>query len=224
MRFEFKIILSLLFIINSFTIYGQKIIIYGGINNNFFHDYNNNKGHYTSSYQSALGYCTGVGLDSVKIDWLTFSFTLQIDKYAGELKAYDGGLGGGSSTEAIVDKLIISLGIFPINFQIFHKINLNIGFEISRLLNENFKGTTSGWLMGQSDWNYSIQDIYDHYSSKTFFGLRGSISYDFNISKSLIISPQYSYYFGLSNEFQEFPQETKSMRHYLFIEIKKRIQ
>jgi hypothetical protein len=216
--------MSLIILLSGSTLYSQNITFYGGVNNNIFHDNIHNNPHHNSSYKSEVGYFAGIGLDSIKVDWMTVYFTLQLDKYGGELKVSDGGLGGGYSTEATIDKWIISLGIYPINFKLFHKIDLNFGFEISRLIHENFNGTAGGWLMGQPGWSYYLEDRYDRYSSKTYFGFKGRIAYDINLPKSIIISPQYSFYYGLSYEFQEHPEDTKSQRHYFCIMIKKKIK
>jgi hypothetical protein len=219
-----KIILIGLFFLNGLTLFSQNLEIISGINKNTFFDFQQNEGHFSSSYTSDFGYAIWLGIEDIKAGWLKLRFTLGYDKYGGSLKASDGGLGGGYTTVAEIDKSVISLGVFPINFKIIDKINLNFGVEISGLINESFKGTSSGWILGEPDWSYDLNDKYDKYSAKTYFGLRSRIAYDFNISDNLAISPQYSYYFGLSKEFDEFPEATKSMRHYFCIGIKRKIK
>jgi len=209
--------------INVSNLFAQKIELFGGANRNIFHDYYETTPHYSSKYNSDYGFSAGFGLDSIKIDWLVLRFTLQFDKYKGKFEVSESGLGGGYTTFAKVDKSVLSLGIFPINFRFLDRIDLNLGLQISRLVNESFSGTSSGWTMNQPNWSYNIQDKYNKYSSTTYFGFQGRISYDFKISKSIWISPQYLYYFGLSNEFVEFPKNTKSMRHYFCIGIKNKL-
>lgn len=217
-----RIILAFIIFTNCLMLFSQKLELFGGASNNVFHDYNNGDGHYESSYNSGFGYCAGVGVDSIKIDWLTLRFTLQFDQYKGELTASDGGLGGGFTTIANINKSIISLGVFPINFRFFQRLDLNFGFLISTLINESYTGTSSGWAMDQPNWSYNLEDKYSQYSSKIYFGLQGRVAYDFKLAKSICISPQYLYYFGLSNEFVEFPKETKAMRHYFCVGLKKK--
>jgi hypothetical protein len=224
MNAKIKAILTFVIIANSVIVFCQKIEVFGGINSNIFYDHNENNPHYNSSYKSDFGYCAGIGFESKKKDWLTVRFTLQLDNYGGEINAYTGELGGGNLTEATIDKWLISLGLFPVNFRLCHKIDLNFGLEVSRLIKETYIGTLSGWLYKQPNWSYDLHDIYDHFSSPIYIGLRGRISYEFKLSKSYVITPQYSFYFGLSKEFQEFPHETKSMRHYLNVGIKKKIK
>ena len=218
-----KLFIGLIFF-SSLTAFSQDIELIGGINKNDFFDFQQNERHFSSSYNSDYGYAIRIGIENIKIDRLTLRFTLGFDKYGGELTASDGGLGGGYTTDAKIDKSIISLGVFPLNFKIIDRIDLNFGFEISGLISENFSGTSSGWLMGEPYWSYDLNDKYDRFSSNTYFGLRGRIAYDFNISDKLAISPQYSYYFGLSNEFDEFPEATKSMRHYFCIGLQRKIK
>lgn len=211
-------------LLSSMTAFSQNLEVIGGLNKNHFFDFQQNEGYFTSSYDSDYGYAICIGLEDIKIDWLTLRFTLSYEKYGGELDASDGVLGGGYTTNAKIDKSVISLGVFPLNFKIIDRIDLNFGFEIAGLINENFSGTSSGWSMGGPDWSYDLNEKYDRYSSKAYFGLRGRIAYDFNISDKLSISPQYSYYLGLSNEFDEFPEATKSMRHYFSVGLQRKLK
>ena len=219
-----RVIIFLIIVSNSILLLSQKLEFFGGLNNNIFHDYEEQYVHNKSVYNSDYGYNLGFGIDSIKIDWIKFRFTLFLDNYSGKLNISEGGLGGGSTTIANVEKYQISFGIYPINIRILKRINLNIGLIISRLINESFNGTSGGWAMEQPNWSYNLQDKYNRYSSLTYFGFQGRIAYDFKISKSIWISPQYLYYFGLSNEFVESPEDTKSMRNYFCIGIKKKIK
>jgi hypothetical protein len=206
------------------TVFGQKVELFGGQNKNTFFNFAQASGHFNSSYDSGSGFFVGIGVDSVKVDWMTMRFALQFEKYSGKLEASDGGLGGGNSTHASIDKSIITLGLFPLNFRILKKIDLNFGFEISRLIDESFNGTISGWLMGQPNWSENLQDKYSRFSSLTNFGIKSRISYDFLLTHSIFISPQFSFYYGLSREFDEFPTETKSRRYSFGLGLKKEIK
>ncbi|MBW6490654.1 MAG: hypothetical protein K0B15_05595 [Lentimicrobium sp.] len=219
-----KTLLILFLIAGSFNVFGQNIEIIGGLNHNVFHDYNNSEDHFVSTYKPGLGFCAGIRLDSVKVDWMNMSFALQFDQINGELKARNGGLGYGHHTNAKINKSIISLGIFPLNFSIFRRIDLNIGLEISGLINESITGTVSGWSMGGSNWSSDINEKYSRYCSLICVGLKGRIACDIPVTNTIYIAPQYSYYHGLTKEFDEFPEETRSMRHYFCIGIKKRIK
>jgi hypothetical protein len=217
-----RLVFILTWLIN-ISLYSQSIEIVGGLISNKFYDFNHDDPHFSSSYSHGFGYSALIGIDDVKLEWLKLRFTLSYDKYSGGLEAGYSGLGGGNSTIADIDKSLISLGIFPLSFKIIKRIDLNFGFEFSGLISESFKGESSGWSYLQPDWSYDLNEKYTRYSALTYFGLRGKIGYDFNISDTFSISPQYSYYFGLSNEFDEFPEVAKSIRHYFCIGIKMKL-
>lgn len=219
-----KLILLILSCINCTILFGQNIEFYGGVNNNVFHDNLQDVGHFQSTYKSGSGYSFGIAIDNIKIDSTIFRFTLQFDKYKGSIDVSDGGLAGGVMTKAEIDKSIISLGLFPINLQILKRIDLNFGFEVSRLISESYKGTNSGWSMKQHSWSYNLQERYNRFSTLIYFGLCVRLAYDLHIKESIIISPQYLFYYGISNEFIEFPEGTKSMRNFLGIGIEKKLR
>lgn len=204
--------------------YGQKLEVYAGLNLNQFHDYNNNDGNFTASFDSGLGPVIGIGIDSVRVNLLKFRFTLQYEMYTGELTAYEGGHMYYHNTTAEIKKSMLSLDIFPLSFRIIKRIDLNFGVQLSLLLSESINGTDSGWSQQNGSYEYDLQDVYDRYSSMFSFGLTGRIAYDFKLPNSFYISPQYSFYYGLTNEFVDFPEETKSMRHYFCIGVEKRLK
>lgn len=218
-----KALLACLIFLNPLTTFAQCVGIAGGLCQNAFFDFQQDEGHYRSDYSAGYGYSVRLGVENIKADWLTMRFTLSYDQYGGELSATDGGLGGGYTTNATVDKSVVSLGIFPINLKIAQRISLNIGFELAGLVNERVSGTRSGWSVSQPG-GWSEELAYDRYSAKTYYGLSGRIAYDFSLSDRLAISPQYAYYFGLSNEFDEFPEATRSMRHYFCLGLQRTIK
>lgn len=219
-----RILLLFLLVSGGFSVFCQNVEFYGGLNRNIFHDYNNSEGHFMSTYKPGLGFCAGVRLDSVKADWMTLGIALQFDQIYGELEASNGGLGYNQQTKAEIRKSIISFGVFPLNFRILKRIDLNFGLEISGLIHESVTGTVSGWSMGGSHWSYDIHKKYNRYSSLFCVGLKGRIAYDIPVTNTICITPQYAYYHGLTKEFHEFPEETRSMRHQFCVGVKKRIK
>lgn len=219
-----KILGSLLIILISTNLFSQDLQLFGGLNYNKFYEFpNRNEGHYRSSYNSAYGFTCGVSVDNIKYERLKHRFSLQFDVYSGHLVASDGGLGGGYTTEATIRKSVLSLGIFPLNAVIAKKIDLNFGVLLTALLSENTRGTISGWSMGNPNYDYNINERYNKYSSSLYAGLQGRIAYNLRLKNGLTLTPQYLYYFGLSHEFDEFPDRTKSQRHYICIGIKKKL-
>jgi hypothetical protein len=218
-----KIIFGII-LFNSLTVQSQNIEIVGGLHKNRFFDTEKNEGHFKSSYISGGGYGIGFGIDSVKMDRLTLRFTVGYSHYKGEIIVSDGGLGKGYGVNTFVDKSILSLGAFPINFKIIKRIDLNFGFELSGLIGEKVNGLREDWIWNEGGTIKDLKQLYGIYSSKTTFGLVGRIAYDFNVTDKLAISPQYTYYFGLSSEFAHFPEMTKSMRHAFSIGLQRKLK
>lgn len=219
-----KSLLTILFITISIALYGQKLETFTGLNLNTFRHNTRDYSTYYATYQSGLGPTLGIGIDSLRLGMLKFRFTLQYDMYGGELEASEGGHMYSQTTVAEINKSILSIGIFPVSIRIIKRIDLNFGVQLSLLLAESIKGTESGWSATNGSYEYDLQDIYDRYSSIFYFGLTGRIAYDFKLPNAYFISPQYSFYYGLTKEFTEFPEGTKSMRHYFCIGIEKRLK
>jgi hypothetical protein len=219
-----KYILITIIILCSPPMFSQSIAIIGGLNQNSFFDIKRSEYHYSSSYSSDLGYTIRIGLEDIKVSRLKLRFTLSYDTYGGKIEINDWALGGGDETEAEISKSVISLGIFPVNFKIIDRININLGFEMAGLISEEITGTKEYWEMGQIVWIKDLNDIYERYSARTYFGLRGRIAYNIGISDNWAMLPQYSYYFGLSHEFDDPPELTRSMRHFFCIGLQRKIK
>ena len=215
------ILISIIFL-SSLPSFSQSIAIIGGLNHNSFFDFRKDEMLYSSSYSSDLGYTIRIGLEDIKVKRLKLRFTLSYDKFGGKIEISDWALGGGDETNAEINKSVISLGIFPVNFKIIDRFDINLGLEIAGLISEHIIGTQSYWEMGQLVWVKDLNDKDERFCAKAYFGLCGRIAYDIGISDNLTISPQYSYYFGVSNEF--VIKTTKSMRHYFCIGLQRKIK
>lgn len=209
-------------ILTSLTTFSQNIEIIGGVSRNNFFNYKT-EGHFMSEYESAYGYLLQVSVDDINMDWHKWRLALTLEKYGGNLKVSDGGLGGGYSTTADVDKTILYLGWNPVNVKILKRIDFNLGIEFGRLIHETFSGRAYGWSMGTPDWSNDLSEEYDHFSANNYIGAKARIAYDIQITDKFVLSPQYSYYFGLTKEFQVFPEETKSMRHSFSVGLQRKL-
>ncbi len=218
-----KTIITVILFFIGIAIQAQHLEVFGGINFNKFHDYNGDNPHYSSSYDPGQGFIAGIALDSLRVDWSVMRFMLQFENYRGELNVKQGGLGGGSSITASVEKSLLTLGIYPFCFHLFHVVDLNFGLHLSLLIHDSYKGTISGWTIDQPNYSYDLNDRYDRYNNSFYAGAAGRIAYPIRLSPSFQITPQYVFYFGFSDEFVESPGGTKSMRHNVGIGIRKRI-
>lgn len=205
----------------TFSAAAQSISLIGGVNHNRFFDLEYDGGHSSSSYDSGQGISMQLAMDDIALEWLPLRFTLGYDSYAGDLVVRSGGQGGSYTTEATVNKSILSLGVYPLNLKFWNSLRLNVGFEFGWLLNEYFEGEQYGWVMNSDRYRYTIQDKYAQFSASKNYGIKSRIAYDIPLSESWFLSPQYAFYYGLSAEFEQFPTGTRSMRHSILIGISK---
>jgi len=222
MKLIYPVFLLAFFPISNPTLSAQTIELIGGLVLNQFYDNHSGESHYYMHPTKGPGYAAGIGADYA-IDSFRLRFTLVYETYSGEIEAGDGGLGGGYYIEADIKKSVISFGFYPLNLNLSKSIAFNVGLEFSILTNEDFSGTYTNWTFGMPDRTMDIEDVYNSFSASFQYGLRMRVAYDIPLSGSVNISPQYVFHYGLSNEFKEFPQTTKAMRHYLLIGLEKKI-
>jgi len=215
--------ISLIFFFSNFNLFAQNIEVAGGLNKNDFYDHNEaDDPNLDSKYNSAIGYSVGISFEHT-YDSLPLKYTLKIDNYKGKLQTSFGGHGGASSTNADVNKLSIALDIYLINIRLLRNIRLNIGGSLSYLLHDNTTGDQS-WISYSPNFPYvysgkdSIVEI-----NKFNFGLITRVAYEIKIKDDLYLIPQYLFYYGLTNEFQNIEADTKSYRHYFEIGLIKKI-
>lgn len=219
-----KHFLTILICLCGLTLFSQsKAELFAGPLSNHFYSWGTDSPHHQAKYQSGQGFLAGIGVDSIRLDWMSLRLTLQLEHYNGEVKVYDGGQGGGNLIEASVSKSLLALGVFPINFHLFRKMEINLGMNFSALMAESFDGTISGWRMNEEGYNEELHSRLSRFSCRAYLGLAGNVSYDFPLSESMVIAPQINYYFPLTSEFQRYIPETKSMRLAGCIGIKKRL-
>lgn len=158
------------------TSLGQKHVeLYGGLNYNNFRDGRANEGYYQSDYDFGQGYAFGISVDSVRLDWLLTKFSLEYVKYSGSIKVSDGGHGSTHTTEAAIHKSVLSLAVYPINFQLFKRIDWSIGLEVSQLVAESFEGKSYGWSVGQPSWNEDLEQTYTSFNRQRYAGMKVNV-------------------------------------------------
>jgi hypothetical protein len=220
-----KTFFSVTLLLIQVSLYGQHFAVFAGANRNIFHDYADAQGHYQSTYISDYGYTAGINTGRISIHSLPLLFSLQFDHYSGTFQASDGGLGGGYATTADIHKSVLSLGIYMLNFRAKNRLDLNFGVDVSARIQDGFNGTHYFWMGGSPPVSElsDLQEKYNRFNAAMSVGLRSRIAYDVPLGRSLVLSPQFQYYFGLTPEFHEFPTKTRSMRFYLCLGIKKKL-
>ena len=208
--------------------FGQSIEFSIGGNYNMFYDLRNfqkDYGNFSSSYTPKLGYSFLLGVSDLKVDSLKRArIVLFVNKYKGNVKISDGGLGFGYEIDVDVSKTNIGLGLYPLNFYLDQDIQLSLGGEFSYLLEEKIIGKKSKWSMTNAQTSQEIGNGTNEKSYKSNFGLSGSINYRLKLLNKWYLSPEYKYYLGLTKEFINIDGRTKSMRHLLMIRLIKSIE
>lgn len=219
-----RVLIILLICISSLTVYSQSIEVFGGANRNMFYGKKDaNYSYFTADYHPGNGFTAGIGLDSIHIKRFRVRFTLEYDQYNGRFNAEsNSGKAIYQKTIGEIDKSVISLGFFPLNYTSRYNVDLNFGAEVSGLLNESVSGTRFySSMLHEGLVTNNLADYYDRYSSPVNYGLKGRIAYQLALS-GIVLIPQYSFYYGLSGELKEFPEATRSMRHYFCLGVKRK--
>ncbi|MCG8327606.1 MAG: hypothetical protein MI974_07970 [Chitinophagales bacterium] len=211
--------LSLLFflLVNCALCAQNTEITTGYIQTNFF-DPDRDEHYNLSNYSNRGGFGLGLAIENVMIDSVRVRFTLSYSKYGGKISNYNGGKGSGTITRVNMNKSIVSLGFFPLNFRILNRIDLNFGFEGSILLHERFSGTSSKWNIIGGGGTQNLNEE-ERFNAISYTGVCGRLAYDFKWSEQITISPQYSFHLGLTREFKDHIKGTKSRRQFFGLGI-----
>lgn len=204
-------------------LYGQRMEVFVGGNRNALF-LRNNEVVRSSSFSPAFGFSAGIGLDSLVSGIFKTRLTLQFDSYEGTVQVGNGGVSNANVVEANFKKSIIAITYFPFNFRFRNKLDFNFGLEYSRLLNEKFMGTQSGFNPIIGSFNYDLNEKYNRFSSKATFGFKVRVAYDFYLSKTLAICPEYMAFVGFSPEFEVAPASlARSFRQFACLGIRKKL-
>ena len=204
-----------LILICSYTLHSQSFELIQGFTKNNFYDRQEMSSGNRSSYSSDISHFYGLGLHQIKAGKLDIGITIIYEKYRGTVMADSTGLNVGRSIEADVNKSILSFGFYPINTTLFGNVDLNLGVVASSLVREKFSGTDRTFDTGSSSGvpAADLQDKYAQFSSNSYLGIRGRLVIKYKVGKEFYLVPVYSFYYGLLDEFRDFPRSTKSMRH-----------
>ena len=222
-----RILFAVILILTHVSLYSQNFAVFAGPNRTIFYDYispGGNSGHYQSNYTPEFGYTVGINTRPWKVFSLPILFSLQFDHYSGKIEASDGAIASGYTVSAAVEKSVLSLGIYLLNFRVKNRLDLNFGVDFSGLVQEQYEGIYYTWtLPGPTSQTTDLQNEYDKFSETMYAGFRARIAYDVPLGKSVVLSPQFNYRLGLTPEFRAFPTKTKSMQFYLCLGIKKKL-
>ncbi len=207
----------LLLMVFSINLHSQRIEVFGGINITHYYDSQENTVPYNwSRYSSKSNHFLGIGIEEVKIVGQNIRFTLDYHLTEGSAYSRVGTADMSSDFYVITDKSILSFGFYPYNQKIFNSFQISLGAVYSFLIRESYKGITTSFDANMNTGN-SLDLQGRKFNSPHYFGLQGRLKYDFTLSKRVAIYPQHAFYMGLVEEFNDFPKDTKSIRHYFGI-------
>jgi hypothetical protein len=150
---------------------------------------------------------------------------LNFDNYKGGFSVTNGGMGGASTTTDQVRKNTLGLGLYPLNFKLFNKVEFNLGGEFGFLISDITTGKMSSWNYGGGEpgsYKSTLTNIDNHaeqINNSKYFGFCGIVSYHFKISEKWLLSPQYKCYYGIKNDFKDVEASIKSLRNNFSIGI-----
>lgn len=218
-----KVLISFI-LLSSMSLWAQNLELFSGLSINNFYDLEKDNPHTSGSYSGDNSFMIGLGIDDIKLGKLPLRFTVGYNKYGGVISAGSGGMGGHQSTRVDVTKSVLNFGIYPVNLKLFGGLELNIGFEWSQLLQEEFSGTISSWSMdNMTPTTKKFEDLHDKFSKKSHNGVSIRLARDIMITDKWSISPQYVCYIGLAKEFYAISRNVKSIHHNIAIGIQMKL-
>ncbi len=213
-------ILLIIILFSTSQLHAQKIEISSGINNNRFFSFKKSEGHQHHYFTSNFGYSIGASFYDYTIDSMQHRVSIRLDNYKGKFYSTSGGLGGSSTTEAEVEKTTIGISYFPMIFNLFKRVQVNLGGEFSTLLNSKTVGYKSVWAMPSSIINsYTTNDINLKINPQNYIGINCLFVYDIKINKYWILTPQLNLHLGVTNDFKNVEANIKSFRQSALIGI-----
>jgi len=215
MKTFIKTITVVLFLSSGVTLHAQKLEFYAGTSHNYLYDNKEQTIFYSSSYTAKNGFCIGAAVDSINMKWFNLRASFQFEEVNGQVSVKEARKYFQQVIEAETKKFIFSAALYPLNLYLFKKIEINIGGEVSGMIDEKNKGTFQDPCF--RDRIVSFEQGYIHYHTNLNVGLKGRFACPVRLSSSTVITPQYQIYYGLTKEFDEAPEKAKSIRHYLMV-------
>jgi len=162
---------------------------------------------------------THIGVRTHVSSWLFMRATIGYEAYGGEFRAVRSDRTFDVVSEIDVRKSGLLLGLFPLGITLWKRLDIDLGVQISWLIKERFFGTFSKQGGFEPTVFYRLEDQYEAFNTSVTFGITGRVGYKIPLGTSFFLMPMYSFYQGLSDEFQFFPRETTITRHFLGIGI-----
>lgn len=197
---------------------GQRLSLGVGGGWSRFYNYPSESYRFHSNFETGKAFAIVLSFDEfTSEDYIPVRFALTLESYEGRLRVGDGGLGYSNRLTADARKTILGFVYFPLNFRFFRNIEINFGIQGSIVLSHKIYGDLSHW---EIIYGGSVMDLEDDDSvvKPWSIGIPARLGYSFKITQDLLVTPYYTFYWGLADEFRNVVFEVKTMRHLLGIE------
>jgi hypothetical protein len=170
-------------------------------------------------YTPAFGKSLEINFQSIPYEQYRFGFALCVDQYGGGLQTASGGLGGSTNLKLTTTKTIVSLALYPLDFQWGKHWHFQLGGLLSGLIDHQTTGSrqTTGPFTGST--NTTVPNVNNPYN----IGVITSIAYFWAFKKNWSLVPKYTFYGSFNDEFLAIGTSVQATRHYLSIGIAKRL-
>ncbi len=199
----------------------QTVVYSVGRNYNRFVSLDENSRQFNNTYTPAFGNSLEINFQSIPYQQYTFGFALCVDRYGGSIQASSGGLGGTTTTELKTIKTIVSLALYPLDFQWGTHWHFQLGGLLSREVLSEITGIQSVTNIGTGVLRNTLSTNLVNPNYK--IGAITSIAYFWEFKKNWRLVPKYSLYGSFTNDFEGIQPNTRAVRHLLSIGISKRL-
>ena len=205
----------------TFSINAQNLEISSGVNHNKLYELLDKGDAYLSSTPK-LGFTSDLSIEDIKFGRRKWRFSVGIEQYQSKLYVHDSNKSYREHFNGSFQRTNITFGIFPFNEKILKKIDLNFGARFGYILQEKYHGEhVIPYLYPDGKVTENFSEKFPSFSEKLAYGVEGRLAYDIQLSNTLILSPQYSFYLGLAHETRKLPKDARSVRHMVGIGLQK---
>jgi hypothetical protein len=225
----YKSLFILFFCFHTFySVNAQQIEAFSGVNYaKFFGDASNEYPYFKKYNKLEQGLTVGIAIDSVKVDWLRWRFEIVYNQYSGGFYQRTSGHGGDFETQAEIKKATLGLVFYPIQFNVFKRVRMNVGFSYSFLVSESFSGYTYSQIYlpyPPPPATYTnIEDKYSRLSDDRIVGIQTSIAYPILLNENWVIRPQCSFNVGIDREFR-YLVNAYSLRYFIGVGLSRNLR
>lgn len=202
---------------------GQRIDFFAGGNRN---RYFTQEDYHDIKTNPENGFSFGLGIDSIVSGILHTRFVLQIDNYGGGMEIAQHHVSMSDEIKFNSRKTVLNLCYFPLNIR-RDKFDFSMGISYGILLKGKTTANEHGWNMTQNSYNLNFEEK-KGFNSENNLGFLIRTAYDFYLSKTLSVTPQYICYISFTEDIAinkgYMSYYAKAYRNSLTVQLRKKIK